>query len=545
MRGVSFLAVGFAFALPSTAQAFGSCMDDGYLAAFLTGTAPQDCEERETFTLRHGRGTSTVRVISLSAVGHVDDAVWIDRIGRNIAAIGDAMRSMGNVGTEDITILLAPAVSAEGWQAEAGGLMDAENRSIGECAATVYKVPAGYDEREFDFVLAHELFHCAQYVSFPGADAKWWSEGSAEHFAHMAVPDAGDFGWYQAFDYRSAETALTAMEYENVVFFHWLQQQDGPEGLARFLASVAAGDDVAALRARIDTAAMAAFTEAYVEGRITSPGGTAVPAPGTFTGEYLVDREATLPLEAEPFVAQRYRLTFAKDKHYDIRLSGADGAEVRMQDENAAWSNLPLIVSACPEEVTRLAYAVTVDGPVSGEITIFKEGPEGPGACCLEGEWTATPETLAGLAAFGNDVGGPAVAMAGGEMSCSYAGGDVRLTFRADGTGALGFDGHATDCVASMQGQRFSTGSTRSGRFDFDWTTKSETAGMATYTDNSVAWNIDIRIGPVVQTMSAPDDGPATASNGFAFVCSPTTLEILGIYGLSHKENQFTRPSPP
>lgn len=252
---------------PNAALAFGDCADATYVAAFSGSYARTTCEERETFTLRHGRGMSNVRVVSFTGDSHGDDAVWIDRLRRNLADIGAAMASMGSVGTDDITILLAATESAEGWEAEAYDLAAPDGRYLGECAVTVYKV------------------------------------------------------------------------------------------------------------------------------------------------------------------------LFEKERHFRVELAGAEAAEVRMQDESFAWSNLPISVSTCPEEVTRLAYAVTSDGPGDGTLQFLKEGVDGPGACCLEGKWTATPETLAGLAAFGNEIGGPAVAGAGGEMSCAYAGGRGDPDLRAGRNG--------------------------------------------------------------------------------------------------------------
>lgn len=533
--------------LPTAAQAFGNCADPAYVAGFAGATAGSTCEVREQFRMRHGRGTSIVRIVSLTTDSHADDAVWIERVGRNIDVIGAKMASMGDVGTDDITVLLLGAVAAEGWEAEAYDLTGPDGRYSGECAISLYKVPSGYDERHFDFLLAHEIFHCAQNASFPAARSggDWWTEGSAEHFAHMVVPNAGDFGWYAAFDAQSANKTLTAMAYENVVFFHWLHQQDGAEGVARFLASIPAdGDEAAALRARLDTAALAQLAEDYLEARIQSPGGAEVPSPASFTDDVSLGDSADLPIEIAPLTLQRYRVRFDKERHFRVELAGVDAAEVRMQDDSGAWSNLPITVSTCPDEVTRLAYAVVAEGATSGTLRFVKEGVEGPGACCLEGKWTATAETLAGLAQFGNEVGGPAVAGAGGEMSCAYTGGEVILSFLGDGTGSLAFDGHATECVTRVQGQSMVTTATRSGSFAFDWIAKSNEAGQAGYTDNTVVWNMDIQIGPIMQSMTEADDGPSTDANGFAFTCTPTTLEILGIYGLSHKENRFARPAP-
>jgi len=531
---------------PQPALAFGNCADPAYVSTLHGATPTSTCEERDTFALVHGRGTSAVRVVSFTSATHGEDAEWSARVERNLAAIGTAMQSMGAVGTGEITIVLVGKEDAEGNEGEATITASAPNSARSECAVSIYKLPEGYSERHFDFLLAHEIFHCAQFVTYGliAADELWWAEGSAEHFAHMAVPDASDFGWYADFDRRSTTEPLTAMQYENVVFFHWINQQVGPVGVANFLSALGAEGD-AALRTWVDSAAWAVFTEALIEGQIRSPGGTAVPAATEFTGDYIVDDTVDLPVTIAPFVASRYKLRFDKEKHFEVRLSGADGALVRMQDDAAAWSDLPLFVSTCPDEVTRLAYAVTADSATSATVNFAKEGVDGAGACCLEGEWTPTAETLAGLASFGADYGGPALAMQGGEMTCTYDGGEVRLTFHGDGSGSLRFDGHATSCVARIHGQSMTTTGTRNGSFDFDWTAKTEDGGRATYSGNSVIWTMAIKLGPVVQTMTNPDAGPSTRANGFAFTCTETTLDIMGLYGLSTYENRFSRPPPP
>jgi len=546
-RVFALIIAGAALALlPRPALAFGSCSDTAYVESFPGGYAGAECEEREAFSLAHGRGTSKVRVVSIVGAAHGDDAAWTERVERKLAAIGAELRSMGAVGTDDITILLIGDTAPEGEEGAASLISSRQARGGLECAVTIFKTPTGFEERHFDFLLAHELFHCAQYATFRVAvedGQDWWTEGSAEHFVHMVVPDAGDFGRYAWFDYGSISQPLTAMSYDNVVFFHWLQMERWPDGLADFLSAMAAGNgSEAALRGQVDTAAWSAFTEALIEGRLRSPGGTAVPSSVHFTGDYIVDDTVDLPFDTTPFVATRYKVRFAKERHFRIELAGADGAAVRMQDDGALWSNLPLQVSTCPDEVTRLAYAVTADAATSGTINFIKEGMEGAGACCLEGEWTPTPETLAGLANFGNEIGGPAVAMQGGSLECTYTGGGAALSFRSDGTGALGFDGHTTTCIAQMQGQSMVMTATRAGSFDFDWAAGDTGAGMANYTDNSVGWTITLQIGPIEQVMSEADAGPSTQSNGFAFTCTETTLDILGVYGLSHKENRFTRP---
>ena len=130
---------------------------------------------------------------------------------------------MGDVGTADITIVLVGKDAAERYDGEAGIIASGLRSGRVECAVSVYKRPAGFSERHFDFFLAHEIFHRCQLATFGETDREdddRWVEGSAEHFDHKAVPDFEDPGSYRIFDARSAATPLTAMKYTNVVFFH-------------------------------------------------------------------------------------------------------------------------------------------------------------------------------------------------------------------------------------------------------------------------------------------------------------------------------------
>ena len=80
------------------------------------------------------------------------------RVRRNLAAIGSLRQSMGDVGTADITIVLVGKDAAERYEGEAGIIASRLQSGRVECAVSVYKPPAGFSERHFDFLLAHEIF---------------------------------------------------------------------------------------------------------------------------------------------------------------------------------------------------------------------------------------------------------------------------------------------------------------------------------------------------------------------------------------------------
>ena len=141
---------------------------------------------------------------------------------RNHTAIGSMRQSMGAVGTADITIVLVGKDTAERYEGETGIIASGLQSGRVGSAVSVYKRPASFSERHFDFFLAHEIFHRCQLATFGVTDREdddRWVEGSAEHFDH-SVPNFEVSGWYRIFDARSAATPLTAMKYTNVVFFH-------------------------------------------------------------------------------------------------------------------------------------------------------------------------------------------------------------------------------------------------------------------------------------------------------------------------------------
>lgn len=83
------------------------------------------------------------------------------------------------------------------------------------------------------FVMAHELFHCVQNASIPNfnrTSSPWWTEGSANWFAHMAQPyEAVDVysDYERDFEQDSPVKTLGDFSYESWPFFTWLAQHRG------------------------------------------------------------------------------------------------------------------------------------------------------------------------------------------------------------------------------------------------------------------------------------------------------------------------------
>jgi hypothetical protein len=534
--------------LGNRAMAFGNCLDAGYLAGFREGLAPQACDDEYYVTVPAATGNALLRVIRLSASPRGPGEDWRRQVEALASGVGAAMDAIGTARLPaEITVLLTDATDSSPTLAEVHA--DASRIPGGECQVTFYKLAAGASPEEFAFTLAHEIFHCVQYETWPDTagltEAGWWAEGSAEYFANLAQPGTGySDGWLSSFDNRSIAEPLTAMEYETVVFFSWLSQRGGPAAVAAFLGQMRAGDQIQHLRDLVPLADWTSFVEAWLDGEVALPGGDAIrPAP-VFSAEGRFDSPITLEMSARPYVIERWDMTFVEQKLFDLEYSVTDSAmqaAMRKLGSGAAWAAPPPAIDTCKDEERHILYHTATDGPASATLEITTDADTTGGACCLVGTWKPTPETLAGLAAFGMDIGAPAIAAAGGSMSCEYDGGDWLLGFSPDQTGSIAFDAHSTRCTVRAQGGAMASIGTRSGHTDFDWTVRGDGAAATRYTGHEVAWTNTIKIGPVSQTMTGNDEGPSRLPSGFAFTCDKTSLTVKGIYGLSTYEAAHTR----
>jgi hypothetical protein len=400
--------------------------------------------------------------------------------------------------------------------------------------------------------LAHEIFHCAQQQTWPAAmrvaGNDWWVEGSAEYFANLAVPGSPfGWGWINAFDTASLTRSITDMAYANVVFFTWIDNRDGPAGVGAFLDQMRGGDQTAVLRSLVPQDQWISFIEAWLDGQITQPGGGAiVPAPYAHFAK-VFRRSDELAMETGAYVIPRWGATFVENKRFDLTLNPGSGTPtVHMRPlDGTGWADPPPQINTCVGEEQYIVYAATVDGPADATLSVETDDDTTGGACCLIGEWKPTADALAGFADFGMEVGAGPIAAQGGDMQCGYMDGDWLLSFRNDGTGDVTFNNTTNECQVSMQGQRMSVLSARSGTTAFDWRIVGEGAARLDFTDHDVFWNIVMKLGPIAQDLSRPDAGPSTDSNGMAFTCRENDLAVQGVYGLSHKETTHVRVAVP
>jgi hypothetical protein len=540
--------------LPQSAKAFGRCTEPGYLAEFIAGLAPQPCDEDFYTTIRATSGTATLRFISLPSTEGRDVGDWhpqasavADGVGRALDALG-----AGRLPSE-ITVVLSykPMSTAELDEVHADATIIDPS---GECRVTFYKLAEGADPDLFSFSLAHEIFHCIQHTTWHGAAAgeasSWWVEGSAEYFAYLALPGiAVSDDWINAFTEDSYTMDPTQMRYQNVVLFAWLGHRGGPAAVGAFLTQMRRGDQMAVLRSLVPEADWISFVETWLEGEILLPGGRAI-EPVFWGRQHVFRQSGTLTLTARPYVIDRAGADFVANKHFDLTHAITGSGHLAMRpSEGGEWSDPPATISTCDGAQRHFLYMTTTEGTGEGTLNVTTDTGGGGGACCLVGEWAPTPKALEGQAVMSEDIGA-ALMMFGhgsGISMCNHRGGDWRLTFREDGTGTLGFNDQTTSCMLSTDKGDIETRTIVRGATEFDWQVREDGVAMAWYGDSTVTTEGKVRLGGLDMNALPPsEDGVPFLPNAFSFACTPDSLTIKGLYGLSAAvEAEHTRIAPP
>ncbi|RIX44202.1 MAG: hypothetical protein D3M94_16010 [Rhodocyclales bacterium GT-UBC] len=220
------------------------------------------------------------------------------------------------------------------------------------CPVLLYQ-SARFASERLTRTLAHELFHCMQYATWPGKTSNdaflWWAEGSAEWFEDFAFPELRPHsdleGWVRSFRTDSIHRSLLQMQYQNVVFFSWLTRARIVDFLAQ-MAGVGESPAAGASRALSEDGYMS-FARDYVDGRIVTPSGLAVqgdefgaqvPTLGRTTGVQGRDP----PIERrdiDRFLLFRGKVIFTGG---DYQPSAAFGSHSDIFSEGMrGWTNLP------------------------------------------------------------------------------------------------------------------------------------------------------------------------------------------------------------
>jgi hypothetical protein len=252
--------------------------------------------------------------------------------------------------------------------------------------------------------LAHELMHCVQNWTWPeaaklyGEGAEWWMEGTAEFFSQLVYETPGrsqlfgeQFGKSWAND-----KPLTAMEYENIVFFAWLWQQ-GPNAMLDFFATLAtwkgAGPQQDALRTAFSDETLTKFVRDYMDSKVALPSGSVVfkAWPGQ---PYLVDGDDTISFERQAFQIERKSILLTNGVYNIIATGQLDWSKRPI--EGGEWTDIDPMetVDACEKPVTLVVARLRID-KLPSAITLVRNPAKTCKPCityaqrdkCLAGKW--------------------------------------------------------------------------------------------------------------------------------------------------------------
>lgn len=331
-----------------------------------------------------------------------------------LAALRDSVGAysrLGDMGPADLVFSLLSA-GDPGMITGADAELDEDGA---RCSIVVY--PEGAESvraTDFQQLLAHELFHCFQAWNLadqydrPAEVAnEWWVEGSAEYFSNWVYPanDLEHTQWLTDFNRRSESLSLLDMDYASYLFFQYLENRLGVEGVLDLLRAMPISGGRAEQQAALAgypgmQDLLQDFARAYLDNGVRDSSGRAITIlHGAQLGRVVpIDGPLAEPFSATPFVLQRARLAFVPGNVYSVRAaaSGAEGSEAaRPPDEPGAWSAFPESLEAgCPPTVLVLSLttasggeavrSLALDVSVVEEVGADLSGCEDP---CLVGTW--------------------------------------------------------------------------------------------------------------------------------------------------------------
>lgn len=394
--------------------AFGDCTDPSYRTRFdpRLEAIPHDCVERVRVDVPTDSGTRRIRLI------HDRNAGWallpgvVSEFERGIRAAAEALQQIGSFDMDDVTILLIDDLPPREESSESfSDIAATAGANNHECHIGAYLLSPGGTVSYAAYVVAHEIFHCVQRASLTpaqnstgglgtGSGGDWWLEGSAEWFAALSLPDAGELVHRIAhFDSTSAETPLYDMAYEAVVFFLWLNDAEGPSSILPFLRQMAGRPGASAQRAAmisaLDEQAWLSFAQRYIDRDIKHPHGTRLsfnPAEGE-TWRYTDTATERIPLQ--PFVIHRGWVEFDCGK-WATRAQPAEGRAFRA--EGGAWEELPGTIDTNNGDDSRFRLVGLAASRAEKTLQVRGEQEAGCEPCggsraidaCLVGAWRQT-----------------------------------------------------------------------------------------------------------------------------------------------------------
>ena len=178
------------------------------------------------------------------------------------------------------------------------------------CSIAVFPFGLSLEIPDFKQIIAHEIFHCVSLLRKGGGfdRASWWYvEGMAEHFSNVVYP-ANDLEIrlrLAQFDTKSATDSLLSLDYENFIFFQYLENRSGNAYNIALLDALpnggSPGEQISALASFDDMQTIFhEFGKAYLKSDITDTSGAAITPMIYMLSEHRYDLSEAAPLFSLP-----------------------------------------------------------------------------------------------------------------------------------------------------------------------------------------------------------------------------------------------------
>lgn len=270
------------------------------------------------------------------------------------------------------------------------------------CPVFIYPNSLSLGDAAYMQTIAHEIFHCFtafnlrnQGIGAGYESSDWWVEGAAEYFSNLVYPSADyEYRFLSAFNSNSLSRPLTSMTYENFIFFQYLGNRLGPEGVIEFLHTMPteAGKDkqLAALAAFPEMGNLFEhFAQDFVDNRVRDTSGAIKPYMPQFVD---VGTLTTGGADYKAFVLRRYKAVLSQGNNFTISAPGQPG-DVRVQLRPSIapgfWQPLPFNTDAACNNIEYVFYIIGTDS-VADRRTIQLQVDQQPAVCtagCLVGTW--------------------------------------------------------------------------------------------------------------------------------------------------------------
>jgi hypothetical protein len=325
---------------------------------------------------------------------------------------------------------------------------------------------------QFQQVLAHELFHCyqAQFFSAQMVNAYphnlWWAEGTAEYFSSLVYPGVRfeESQFVGLFSSSIKTKPLTEMQYETLVFFHFLHQTIGRAGILRLISTMPTGRGAELQQQKLaEFAGMEdlwhRFGQAFYDRRLSRANGElfAITPPEPELVGLAAGNNHNF-LAEKPFTLPAYRLLFNPGQGFAISLnhSGADGRSSAQAAGSTIWAGLPSLLGQECTPRDYLLLVTTTNGQNMPHSLDLSSAESDETDCqkdsCLVGKWEVVPNIFwLQFSQMGQDTSDEAIQRV-------YEGteGTLYLTFTEEGQFTMEFvnlTAEMTDLVDGLQSE--------------------------------------------------------------------------------------------